>query len=128
MSDHMWLWARGFEGGGPQAELLRRISHWLMKEPALEEEDLRAEVRDGQLTITRRSLSLDLPEVTVTPPSGEARPLKLSADAPRRGPATLTAEADGLYRHTAVLHTTPPAPRPLNPFTLPAPPPPPPPT
>src|SRR3546814_4092162 len=27
MSDHMWLWARGFEGGGPQAELLRRISH-----------------------------------------------------------------------------------------------------
>src|SRR3546814_16305727 len=53
MSDHMWLWARGFEGGGPQAELLRRISHWLMKEPDLEEEDLRAEGRDGQPTIAK---------------------------------------------------------------------------
>ena len=41
-SDQIWLWARGYEGGGPQAELLRRLAHWLMKEPSLEEEDLRA--------------------------------------------------------------------------------------
>src|SRR3546814_7141020 len=78
MSDQMWLWSRGFEGGGPQAELLRRISHWLMKEPDLEEEDLRAEVRSGQLTITRRSLSLEQPEVTITLPSGETRKLRLA--------------------------------------------------
>src|SRR5207302_1897653 len=26
LSDQLWLWARGFEGGGPQAELLRRRS------------------------------------------------------------------------------------------------------
>ncbi len=38
LSDHGWLWARGFEGGGPQTELLRRLAHWLMKEPDLEEE------------------------------------------------------------------------------------------
>ncbi|MDX1574778.1 MAG: hypothetical protein R3285_01210, partial [Kiloniellales bacterium] len=44
LSDHMWLWSRGFEGGGPQADLLRRVAHWLMKEPDLEEEDLRARV------------------------------------------------------------------------------------
>src|SRR3546814_2287807 len=105
MSDHMWLWARGFEGGGPQAELLRRISHWLMKEPDLEEEALRAEVRDGQLTIARRSLSLDLPEVTVTLPSGEAPRLKLSEADPGRGTATLTAEENGLYRITDGTHT-----------------------
>ena len=42
LSDQMWFWARGFEGGGPQAELLRRLAYWLMKEPDLEENDLRA--------------------------------------------------------------------------------------
>ena len=36
MSDQIWLWARGFEGGGPQAELLRRLAHWLMQEPEAE--------------------------------------------------------------------------------------------
>ena len=46
LSDQMWFWARGFEGGGPQAELLRRLAYWLMKEPDLEENDLRAAV-DG---------------------------------------------------------------------------------
>ena len=40
LSDQGWLWARGFEGGGPQTELLRRLAHWLMKEPDLEEEAL----------------------------------------------------------------------------------------
>ena len=41
LSDHIWLWARGFEGGGPHLDLLRRLSHWLMKQPDLEEEALR---------------------------------------------------------------------------------------
>src|SRR3546814_8998403 len=89
-----------------------------MKEPDLEEEDLRAEVRDGQLTIARRSLSLDLPEVTVTLPSGEARRLKLSEDAPGRGTATLTAEENGLYHITDGTHTTLAAAGPLNPLEL----------
>ena len=47
LSDQIWLWARGFEGGGPQAELLRRLAHWLMKEPELEEEKLSASI-DGR--------------------------------------------------------------------------------
>ena len=38
LSDHVWLWARGYEGGGPHVPLLRRLAHWLMKEPDLEEE------------------------------------------------------------------------------------------
>src|SRR3546814_7790612 len=58
-SDHIWLWARGFEGGGPQAELLRRLAHWLMKEPELEENDLDATVRGDRLEIVRRSLEPD---------------------------------------------------------------------
>jgi len=118
MSDHMWLWSRGFEGGGPQAELLRRISHWLMKEPDLEEEDLRAEVRGNQLTIARRSLSVTLPEVTVTLPSGDTRTLRLSTEGPGRSTATLAAEENGLYRITDGTLTTLAAAGPLNPLEL----------
>ena len=118
MSDHMWLWSRGFEGGGPQAELLRRISHWLMKEPDLEEEDRRALVRGAQLLITRRSLTEALPEVTVTLPSGEIRSLPLIPDGPGRAVARLTASENGLYRITDGVLTTLAAAGPLNPLEL----------
>ena len=47
-SDHAWLWSRGFEGGGPQLELLRRLAHWLMQEPELEEEVLLRHRRGGR--------------------------------------------------------------------------------
>ena len=48
-SDQAWLWSRGYEGGGPQLELLRRLAHWLMKEPELEEEVLRGTGEDGDV-------------------------------------------------------------------------------
>jgi hypothetical protein len=118
MSDHMWLWSRGFEGGGPQAELLRRISHWLMKEPDLEEEDLRADVRAGQLRITRRSLSVAQPEVTVTFPSGETQSFTPTPDGAGRSTVTLAAEENGLYRITDGRLTTLAAAGPLNPLEL----------
>jgi hypothetical protein len=98
MSDHVWLWSRGFEGGGPQAELLRRLAHWLMKEPDLEEEDLRAAVHAGKLEVTRRSLSEEAPEVKVTTPSGATRTLRLEPAGGGRWSATLPAEEVGLYR------------------------------
>lgn len=98
MSDHMWLWSRGFEGGGPQNELLRRIAHWLMKEPDLEEEDLRAAVVAGRLEIQRRSLSESHPDVEVTLPSGESVTLPLQLGAPGRASASIAAEEPGLYR------------------------------
>src|SRR6266705_1267395 len=50
LSDHIWLWARGYEGGGPHLDLLRRLSHWLMKQPDLEEEALRILVRGRDIT------------------------------------------------------------------------------
>ncbi len=56
LTDQMWLWARGFEGGGPHLDLLRRLAHWLMKEPELEEEALRANVRGHVIEIERQSL------------------------------------------------------------------------
>lgn len=98
MSDHVWLWAREFEGGGPQAELLRRLAHWLMKEPELEEERLSAYVQRGKLTIERRSLESSAPVVTVTTPAGEMRDVAL--EAAERGIARATIEADepGIFR------------------------------
>ena len=65
MSDQTWLWARGFEGGGPQAELLRRLAHWLMKEPELEAENLSAsDRRTARSCITRRTMAPQTPPVT----------------------------------------------------------------
>ena len=61
MSDHLWLWNRGIDGGGPQPELVRRVAHWLMKEPDLEEEALRATSVGGRIEVTRRTLADHLP-------------------------------------------------------------------
>ncbi|HKD46645.1 MAG TPA: hypothetical protein VKB67_03085, partial [Rhizomicrobium sp.] len=70
MSDQIWLWARGFEGGGPQAELLRRLAHWLMKEPELESENLSASVVEGEMVVSRRTMAPTAPPVQMTTPSG----------------------------------------------------------
>ncbi|MDA0305580.1 MAG: hypothetical protein O3B76_04750 [Proteobacteria bacterium] len=98
LSDHIWLWARGFEGGGPQGELLRRLAHWLMKEPDLEEESLAASVKDGRLTVTHRSLKGDNPEITVTTPSGQTKTLSLKKTGDGPGKAILPVKEPGLYK------------------------------
>jgi hypothetical protein len=115
LSDHMWLWSRGFEGGGPQAELLRRVAHWLMKEPDLEEEDLRASVTGGQLEVVRRSLAPDLPEIEVTLPSGALRSLTLQQDRGGRASGLMPVDEAGLYRVSDGQKTALAAAGPLNP-------------
>ena len=114
-SDHMWLWSRGFEGGGPQAELLRRISHWLMREPDLEEESLRASFAGGRLNITRRSLDLEPRSVEITAPSGEVTEVALEPGRAGRASASVAVEAMGLYRVSDGLRTTLAAAGPVNP-------------
>jgi len=115
LSDHMWLWSRGFEGGGPQTELLRRVAHWLMREPDLEEEDLRATVSGGQLDITRRSLGPRQPTIEVTLPSGTQRRMTLTPGAGGRATGSLPASEVGLYRITDGERTAMAAAGPLNP-------------
>jgi hypothetical protein len=100
LSDHGWLWARGFEGGGPQAELLRRVAHWLMKEPGLEEEDLRAEAADGKITITRRSLSDASVPVQLSHPDGQVLPVALNEIRPGYWQTVIEAREPGIYRLT----------------------------
>src|SRR6059058_3810156 len=77
LSDHIWLWARGYEGGGPHIDLLRRLSHWLMKQPDLEEEALRLIVRGRDLTVQRQSMADSVSDVTLTTPSGKTRTVTL---------------------------------------------------
>ncbi len=98
LSDHSWLWARGFEGGGPQAELLRRLAHWLMKEPELEEEKLFADIEGGALVVKRRTME-DVPmEVMVTSPSGKKETASFEESAAGLWTARLPVDEIGLYR------------------------------
>lgn len=100
LSDHAWLWTRGFEGGGPQAELLRRLAHWLMKEPDLEEEKLRASADGATITVTRRTMQDTVAPVTATAPDGTTQVLDLSQEEPGRFTARFEADQIGLYRFT----------------------------
>jgi hypothetical protein len=118
LSDHMWLWTRGFEGGGPQAELLRRLAYWLMKEPDLEENDLRAEVDGNRLVITRRSLEREERPVQVTGPDGVTRDVALREESGGRSVATVPVVEPGLYRITDGQRTALAAAGALNPLEL----------
>lgn len=97
-SDQIWLWARGFEGGGPQAELLRRLAHWLMQEPDLEEEAIRASVQDDSLVIERRSVDPDDWPIEMTTPDGDTVSVELHETKPGLYTATVPVKAAGLYR------------------------------
>jgi hypothetical protein len=98
LSDHIWLWARGYEGGGPHIDLLRRLSHWLMKQPDLEEEALRLIVRGRDLTVQRQTMSDTVSEVTLTTPSGKSRTVTLSPAEPGVWRSTIEANELGLWR------------------------------
>ncbi|WP_411817340.1 hypothetical protein [Hyphococcus sp. DH-69] len=98
LSDHVWLWARGFDGGGPHASLLRHIAHWLMKEPELEEEALNLSDSAGSLLVERRTIEEEAPNVTIEFPSGETREVILSETEPGLFTAKLDNVESGLYR------------------------------
>lgn len=100
LSDEGWLWARGFEGGGPYAALYRRMAHWLMKEPDLEEEALTASSNGNNLTIRRQTMA-DKPEIaTVTSPSGKKQTVTLEKQQEGVFVANLPTNEVGLFKIT----------------------------
>ena len=98
LSDQGWLWARGYEGGGPQSELLRRLAHWLMKEPDLEEEALTGHQQGNNLVIERRTMGDSADPVTVTLPSGKTATVPLNKVSPGRFQGALPVTEAGLHR------------------------------
>lgn len=110
MSDNFWLWARGYDGGGPDVELLQRIAHWLMAYPEYEEEALRLNMsEDGSsLIVTRQSLSEDITApAIITSPTGERIEVPLAETAPGVYQGQIDIEELGFYRaeHTGGLQT-----------------------
>ncbi len=115
-SDHAWLWSRGYDGGGPQLELLRRLAHWMMKEPDLEEEALSVTAEGQTMVVTRRTLGEDVAPVEITGPDGAVVLVPLEEVSPGRFEATFEGPEIGLYRlvegdQEAVIALGPSAPR-----------------
>lgn len=115
-SDHAWLWSRGYDGGGPQLELLRRLAHWMMKEPELEEEALWAEATGQTMRIIRRTLDAEVGQVEITRPDGRKDSIALEEVTPGRFEALYDGPEIGLYRlaegeHSSVIGLGPAAPR-----------------
>ncbi|MEZ5946491.1 MAG: hypothetical protein R3C13_13630 [Hyphomonas sp.] len=101
MSDQIWLWARGHEGGGPFAELIRRVVHWLMKEPELEERRLTLSAEGDTARAELRTLLDTAPPLQIETPEGS----QLEPDWREVEPGTFRAEVPidqlGLYRAQA---------------------------
>jgi hypothetical protein len=100
LSDQIWLWARGYEGGGPHIDLLRRLSHWLMQQPDLEEEALRLMVHGREITVQRQTMADTVDPVIVTSPSGATQNLTLDQAEPGVYRKTIDATELGLWRAT----------------------------
>ncbi|MEM1038872.1 MAG: hypothetical protein AAGI12_05325 [Pseudomonadota bacterium] len=115
-SDHVWLWARGFEGGGPHSQLLRRLGHWLMKEPELDEEALRAEASANQITIRRQTMGDEPGDATLVTPTGDTVRVPLVDQGNGVFEGVFTGGSLGLYRVgngelTALTHVGPANPK-----------------
>src|SRR6476660_2069420 len=100
LPDHIWLWARGYEGGVPHLDLLRRTSHWLMKQPDLDEEALRLQVQGHDLVVLRQTMADSVAPVTVTSPTGATRELTLSQSEPGTWNSAIPANELGLWQAT----------------------------
>jgi hypothetical protein len=116
LSDHIWLWARGYEGGGPHLELLRRLSHWLMKEPELEEESLRLAVRGRQIAVELQTMAETAEAVTITRPSGTSETVPMQPAEPGLWRGQVDVTELGLWRAqsgrlTRLINVGPPNPR-----------------
>lgn len=97
-SDQLWLWQRGFEGGGPYTELIRRTMHWLMREPELEEERLSGIITEQNLIVTRHSLGALPSQISVVFPDGTHHDIAMKEVNPGEASGQIHVEQEGLYK------------------------------
>ncbi|HTO79440.1 MAG TPA: hypothetical protein VMJ31_06670 [Methylocystis sp.] len=98
LTDQLWLWARGYDGGGPHVDLTRRLAHWLLKEPELEEESLRATTAGRDILVERQSLKEAPEPLVATTPSGEKSEIAWAPKEPGLYRADVHNAQMGLYR------------------------------
>ena len=103
-SDQIWLWSRGYQGGGPTQELLRRIAHWLMKEPELEEDALDVAATAGNITVKRRKIDETETPVMLKKPDGSEEELKMQPDEQGWLTAGMSAKEQGIYEFSSGSH------------------------
>jgi hypothetical protein len=96
-SDNVWLWSKGLEQAGPYTDLLRNVAHWLMKEPELEDDFIKAEARGSVITVSERDLTPEVKSVQMTTPSGEQQTINLTNRVPGWITAEIIASASGIY-------------------------------
>lgn len=96
-SDHVWMWARGHDGGGPHGELLRRLAHWLMGEPDLEEERLSMRAGADGLTLDLSTLGESSAKASVVAPNGAVNAVDLTRIGPGQFRALIPTNQQGLW-------------------------------
>ncbi len=100
-SDQIWLWRRGYDGGGPATELMRKMAHWIMKEPDLEENILDVRLIDHTILVRQRDwrgTATDNTDVTVTDPAGETQTIQLKKKDDHWQEGQYTPAQSGVYR------------------------------
>ncbi len=102
-SSSLNLWKNGYQGsgeyaGGPYGEIIRNISGWLMKDPALEEEALRMAQQDGKLVIERQTVEEKTTPITIHTPSGQTMTIDPVQVGPGLWRATEPLNELGLYK------------------------------
>jgi len=96
-SDHAWLWYRGYEAGGPQQELLKRLAHWLMKEPELEEESIAISVNGERVDVRQYSLSETLEPAEIRAPDGTVSVVEMEMSGPGEFIGSFVSSEQGIF-------------------------------
>ena len=98
LSDQIWLWARGYDGGGPFADLIRRSVHWLMKEPELDERQLQLITQGDTVRANLRTLADRAAPLTIETPDGSFLEPAWREEGPGNYSAEVPVDQLGLYR------------------------------
>lgn len=98
LSDQIWLWARGYDGGGPFSDLIRRSVHWLMKEPELDERQLQLLAQGDTVRANLRTLSDRAAPLIIETPDGSFLEPDWRVDGPGSYSAEVPVDQLGLYR------------------------------
>ena len=98
LSDQIWLWARGYDGGGPFSDLIRRSVHWLMKEPELDERQLQLIAQGATVRANLRTLADRAAPLIIETPDGSFLEPEWRSDGPGSYNAEVPVDQLGLYR------------------------------